>query len=252
MNQLITIQQQTINNQNTNAVSARELHKSLELKTQFTDWVNQFLGDFIQGADFINISGKTVEVQSDGHQVLRSLTDYYFNLNMAKQIAMLTRTPKGKEIRLYFIECEKQLQAQQKVPTNFIEAMTLALEQAKQLEAQALQLEQQRPQVEFANDVANTCDTISIGGYAGLLASSGLDIGQNRLFSWLREKGYLTTRKNRPSIQAIEAGWFKWVETTYICPRTGLPKVSGQPTITGKGQIHLRKKLINLSANNDN
>ncbi len=133
---------------------------------------------------------------------------------------------------------------QPKVPTNFIEAMTLALEQAKELEQQTLLLEQQKPQVEFANDVANTCDSISIGGYAGLLASSGYDVGQNRLFAWLRDKGYLTARKNRPSIQAIEAGWFKWIETTYICPRTGLPKVSGQATITGKGQIYLRKKLI--------
>lgn len=133
---------------------------------------------------------------------------------------------------------------QSKVPTNFIEAMTLALDQAKQLEQQTLLLEEQKPQVEFANDVANTCDSISIGGYAGLLASSGYDIGQNRLFAWLRNKGYLTARKNRPSIQAIEANWFKWIETTYICPRTGLPKVSGQATITGKGQIYLRKKLI--------
>lgn len=133
---------------------------------------------------------------------------------------------------------------QSKVPTNFIEAICLALEQAKQIEQQTLLLEEQKPQVEFANDVANTCDSISIGGYAGLLASSGYDIGQNRLFAWLRDKGYLTARKNRPSIQAIEAGWFKWIETTYICPCTGLPKVSGQATITGKGQIYLRKKLI--------
>lgn len=133
---------------------------------------------------------------------------------------------------------------QPKVPTNFIEAMTLALEQAKQIEQQTLLLEEQKPQVEFANAVANTCDSITIGGYAGLLASSGYDIGQNRLFTWLRDNGYLTTRNNRPSIAAIKAGWLKWIENTYVCPKTGLPKVSGQALITGKGQIYLRKKLI--------
>lgn len=138
------------------------------------------------------------------------------------------------------LESNKFVQLPQTYAAALLEAGRLALE----VEAQAKQLEQQKPQIEFANDVANTCDSISIGGYAGLLASSGYDIGQNRLFAWLRNKGYLTTRKNRPSIQAIEAGWFKWIETTYICPRTGLPKVSGQATITGKGQIYLRKKLI--------
>ena len=100
---------------------------------------------------------------------------------------------------------------QPKVPTNFIEAMTLALEQAKQIEQQTLLLEEQKPQVEFANAVASTCDSITIGGYAGLLASSGYDIGQNRLFAWLRDNGYLTTRNNRPSIAAIKAGWLKWI-----------------------------------------
>lgn len=138
------------------------------------------------------------------------------------------------------LESNKFVQLPQTYAAALLEAGRLALE----VEAQAKQLEQQKPQIEFANDVANTCDSISIGGYAGLLASSGYHIGQNRLFAWLRNKGYLTTRKNRPSIQAIEAGWFKWIETTYICPRTGLPKISGQATITGKGQIYLRKKLI--------
>ncbi len=73
-------------------MSARELHAGLELKTQFTDWVNQFLDDFIQDIDFIIDTGTTVEVQSDGHKVTRNLVNYLFSLDMAKQIAMLTRT----------------------------------------------------------------------------------------------------------------------------------------------------------------
>jgi anti-repressor protein len=236
---MLQIQNTKINNQEINAVSARELHANLELRTEFTNWTKQFLGDFIQDIDFVRNEGKLNPTNNV------PLIDYLFTLDMAKQIAMLTRTAKGKEIRLYFIECEKKLKQQPiKVPTNFIEAMTLALEQAKLLEQQTLLLEEQKPQVEFANAVANTCDSITIGGYAGLLASSGYDIGQNRLFTWLRDNGYLTTRNNRPSIAAIKAGWLKWIENTYVCPKTGLPKVSGQALITGKGQIYLRKKLI--------
>lgn len=111
-------------NQDTNAVSARELHAGLELKTQFTDWVKQFLDDFIQGTDFIIDTVTTVDVQTDGHRVTRNLVNYLFSLDMAKQIAMLTRTAKGKEVRLYFIECEKKLKQQtSKLPITYLEAL---------------------------------------------------------------------------------------------------------------------------------
>jgi len=106
---MLRITNTKFNNQEVNAVSARELHAGLELKTQFTDWVKQFLDDFIQGTDFIIDTVTTVDVQTDGHRVTRNLVNYLFSLDMAKQVAMLTRTAKGKEVRLYFIECEKQL-----------------------------------------------------------------------------------------------------------------------------------------------
>lgn len=166
--------------------------------------------------------------------------------NFPKRESMLMAMSYSYTVQAAVYDAWQELESKQQftIPQTYGEALLECGRLAIEVEIQAKQLEQQKPQVEFANDVANTCDSISIGGYAGLLASSGYDIGQNRLFAWLREKGYLTTRKNRPSIQAIDSGWFKWIETTYICPRTGLPKVSGQPTITGKGQIYLRKKLI--------
>lgn len=237
---MLQIQNTKINNQEINAVSARELYATLELNLSV--WARWSKSNIEENEFFLqHIDWEGFNIMLNGNET----KDYMISLDFAKHISMQARTQKSHEMRNYFIDCEKQLKQQAvKVPTNFIEAMTLALEQAKQIEQQTLLLEQQKPQVEFANDVANTCDSISIGGYAGLLASSGYEIGQNRLFAWLRDKGYLTVRKNRPSIQAIEAGWFKFVETTYICPRTGLPKVSGQATITGKGQIYLRKKLI--------
>ena len=114
--QLITIQQQTINNQQVNSVSARDLHLQLELKTQFTDWVKQFLDDFVQDTNFIKHSVISEVVQSDGHKINSTKEDYWFTLDMAKQVAMLTRTAKGKEVRKYFIDCEKQLQQQIQVP----------------------------------------------------------------------------------------------------------------------------------------
>lgn len=99
---MLQITNTKINNQEINAVSARELHTNLEIQKQFTDWVNQFLDDFIQDTDFVEVHSK-VNINNV------KMTEYLFSLDMAKQIAMLTRTAKGKEIRLYFIECEKQL-----------------------------------------------------------------------------------------------------------------------------------------------
>lgn len=99
---MLQITNTKINNQEINAVSARELHTNLEIQKQFTDWVNQFLDDFIQDTDFVEVHSK-VNINNV------KMTEYLFSLDMAKQIAMLTRTAKGKEIRLYFIQCEKQL-----------------------------------------------------------------------------------------------------------------------------------------------
>ena len=99
---MLQITNTKINNQEVNAVSARELHSGLELKKDFTDWVKNILPDFVEHIDFIEVHSK-VNINNV------KMTEYLFSLDMAKQVAMLTRTAKGKEVRLYFIECEKQL-----------------------------------------------------------------------------------------------------------------------------------------------
>lgn len=203
----------------------------------------------IQFAELYDIEKDDADLHDKLKQYLNIEFDnrgYMSIVNLDKEQTYTLIAGYNVKLRNAIIKRWQELESKQQftIPQTYGEALLECGRLAIEVETQAKQLEQQKPQVEFANDVANTCDSISIGGYAGLLASSGYDIGQNRLFAWLREKGYLTTRKNRPSIQAIDSGWFKWIETTYICPRTGLPKVSGQPTITGKGQIYLRKKLI--------
>lgn len=230
-NQLIRIQKTSINNQEINAVSARDLHKKLELKTQFTDWIKQFIDDFSQDTDYINISAKTEDVQSDGHVINRNITEYLFSLDMAKQVAMLTRTSKGKEVRLYFIECEKKLQQLQlKVPTTFIEAMTLALEQAKQLEAQ-------KPLVDFANTVQTSSALIDMKDLAKVISDTTIKIGRNTLMKLLRDRGFLNM-DNTPSQKSVNADLMKAVEKTWINPKTDNAEITIVAHITGKGQIY--------------
>lgn len=105
--QLIEIKQQIIGNESVNAVSARELHRFLESKRQFTNWVESYIKEdndygFINGVDFIAVNAGVNRV----NQCV--MKDYWFTVDMAKEVSMLSKTAKGKEARKYFIECEKK------------------------------------------------------------------------------------------------------------------------------------------------
>jgi phage anti-repressor protein len=92
-----------------NQVDARQLHTALQVGTHFAKWIQARIieYDFVEGIDF-----KQQEVlfkKEKNPQGGRPLTDYLLTLDMAKELAMVERTPRGRQIRQYFIECEKQL-----------------------------------------------------------------------------------------------------------------------------------------------
>ncbi len=101
MNQLITI---TTNENDEQLVSARELHKSLEVKTRFSQWVTQNFKGFREAIDFSSVVTTTQQNQYGG---TKELQDYALTVEMAKHIAMMTGTSKGYEVRDYFIKVEK-------------------------------------------------------------------------------------------------------------------------------------------------
>ena len=120
----------TKNSQGIETVNARELHEFLEVKSKFADWFKNRVSEFgfIENSDFVSVS-KILE--SGGRSI-----EYHISIDMAKELSMLERNDKGKQARLYFIECERIAKAKQ-VPQSFAEALQLAANQAKQLEAQA-------------------------------------------------------------------------------------------------------------------
>lgn len=146
-----------------------------------------------------------------------------------------------------FNEMERALQQQFKVPTSFKEALQLALEQQEKIEALELKQKQDKPKVLFASSVETSKTTILIGDLAKIIKQNGVDIGQKRLFSWLRDNGYLIKRNgveyNMPTQKSMDLGLFEIKETT-ITHSDGHITVNKTPKITGRGQIYFINKFI--------
>ncbi|MBU5292789.1 phage antirepressor [Anaerosalibacter bizertensis] len=116
-------------------------------------------------------------------------------------------------------------------------------EEKKLLQQQA---EENKPKVLFAEAVTASHTTILVGELAKLLRQNGIDTGQNRLFSWLRNNGYLIKRKgtdyNMPTQKAMDLGLFE-VKETSITHSDGHISVSKTPKVTGKGQLYFINKF---------
>ena len=173
-------------------VDARELFYGLrgeDTQTKFTDWITEKISKygFIENVDFTSFSQKN---EKGG----RPTTEYALTLDTAKEIAMVENNEQGRKIRRYFIEVEKRAKEMFEIPKTLPEALRKAAELAEQLE-------QQKPKVLFANSVEASTTSILIGDLAKLIKQNGYDIGQNRLFKWLRNNNYLIKfgeRKNMP------------------------------------------------------
>lgn len=236
MNNLINIQVK--NNQQ--LVSARELHKNLGLTTRFSKWIDQNFSGFEEGQDFTTVTAVT-EVQNNGGIQKRQLQDYLLTIDMAKELCMMSKTKKGKEVRQYFIKVEKNWNSPDMI-------MQRALEISKQ-RIETLQNENatMKPKALFADSVATSKTTVLVGELAKIIRGNGIDIGATRLFQWMRGNGYLIKRKgsdwNMPTQKAMDFGLFKIKETT-INRANGTTSIVKTPKVTGKGQQYFVNKFL--------
>lgn len=118
---------------------------------------------------------------------------------------------------------------------------------ADQLKQKDIQIEEMKPKALFADAVATSKRAILVGELAKLLRQNGVKIGQNRLFKWMREHGYLMksgSSRNMPTQRSSEMGLFKIVETT-ITHSDGVITVNKTPKVTGKGQQYFINKFLN-------
>lgn len=220
-------------------LSARELHKELNIAGRFSRWFEQMSEyGFEENVDYTSVQNCT-EVQNNGGIQVRELQDYQITLDMAKEIAMLQRNEKGKEIRRKLIELEKAWNSPEKVMAR---ALDIAHKTIANLQ---IENEEMKPKAIFADAVATSDTSILIGDLAKLIKQNGTDIGQKRLFERMRNDGYLIkkgTSKNMPTQVAMEKGLFEVKERVINNP-DGSTRITRTTKVTGKGQIFFINKF---------
>lgn len=235
MNELINV---TLNDNQEPIVSGRQLHEALGVNSNYTTWFDRMTDyGFTENEDYVLLSNFGNQTGRGGHNKV----DHIIKLDMAKEIAMIQRTDKGKEVRQYFIQVEKDFNSPEKIMAR---ALLMADKKVHKLEAQ---IEADRPKVLFADAVSASHTSILVGDLAKLISQNGYKIGGNRLFVWLRENGYLIKRKgsdwNMPTQRSMEMKLFEIKESTITHP-DGHISVSKTVKVTGKGQQYFINKFL--------
>ena len=229
-------------------VSARDLHELLQIETPFKKWIDRMCGyGFEESKDFWTKMSK-----STGG---RPSTEYEISIDMAKQICMIQRTPEGKLIRQYFLDLEKAWNTPEQV---FARALKMADKTIDKLKSDNAILikdnERMKPKEIFADAVTASDTYILVGELAKILKQKGINIGQNKLFEWMRENGYLIKRKgidwNMPTQKSMEMKLF-WIEERTITNPDGTVKIRKTTKVTGKGQQYFVNKFLGKEAAED-
>lgn len=234
----------------TQTVSARELYEKLEISKRFSAWFETNSHGFIKGEDFTSVL-KGTEVQNNGGIQVRELQDYNLTVDMAKHICLMSRTEKGKQCRQYLIDLEKAWNTPEQVMARALKIANRTIDSLKADNTKLLaDNERMKPKEIFADAVSASHTSILIGDLAKLICQNGVQIGQRRLFSWLRDNGYLIKRKgsdwNMPTQKSIEMGLFEIKESTHV-DGNGCNITTRTPKATGKAQIYFVNKFLEMN-----
>ena len=229
------------------AVDGRDLHDFLEVETPYTKWIDRMMEyGFAENVDF-SVFDKNVH-DDTAFGGVRKMKDDALTLDMAKELSMIQRTKKGKQARQYFISMEKQAKSKQQLPLpkdypSALRALADSVEENQKLESQNKAM---KPKALFADAVETSNTSILVGQLAKLLKQNGVDIGQNKLFKYLRDNHYLGKRGeyyNMPTQYSMEMGLFEIKERTIQNP-DGSVKTVRTTKVTGKGQTYFVNKFL--------
>lgn len=241
MKELINVQVK--NNQQ--LVSARELYKGLNLKIRFSLWVKKNFDSFEEGQDFTSVSVDT-EVQNNGGIQKRELQDYLLTIDMAKELCMMSKTKKGKEIRKYFIQVEKNWNSPDMIMHR---ALAISKRRVELLEVKNNELANQREELQskinhdaddvlFSHAIRYSNHAIKIRELAAILTQNGFVIGQNQLYKLLRLEHYISKHGTLPMGGKMKRGYFRVTH--------GIKNGHAWSTtlVTPEGQKHIINKAL--------
>lgn len=230
---LIAVSESTINEELVQTVNARELHEFLQSKQRFADWIKARIEkyEFTQDVDFITIHSSMTSPPT---------IEYHVSLDMGKELAMVERTTKGKEVRKYFIAVEKEYRSKQesqfRIPKTLSEALQLAADQAKQIEYQNEKIEVMTPKAEYYDQLIGSNEVFDGEQTAKMLRTS-----RNNLYTFLKQRGIIT-KSNLPMQIYIDKDYMRVRQTPYN-DVFGNPKLSLKIVFTQQG-IHYVRTLF--------
>ena len=132
-------------------------------------------------------------------------------------------------------------------PDYLIKVATALKQETEKRKALEAKVQADAPKVLFADSVAASTSTVLIGELAKIMRQNGINMGEKRLFQWMRDNGYLVKRKgtdhNMPTQLSMEQGLFR-VKETVISHSDGHTSISKTPKVTGKGQTFFLNKFL--------
>lgn len=227
----------TVSDNDEQLVSGRELHEFLEVGTPYKKWFERMIDyGFTENVDFL-VTDIFVHNSNGGRQYQ---ADHNIKLDMAKELSMIQRNEKGKQARQYFLQVEKAWNNPEMIVQRALQIQTKKVEQL-QLENAEL-----KPKALFSDAVRGSKNSCLIKDLATILKQNGVNIGQNRLFDWLRENGYLCTggrRHNQPTQRSLDLAVMNVREHVRTNAEGDL-MTTFTPLITGKGQLYFVNKFL--------
>lgn len=221
-------------------VTGRDLHEFLEIGTQYTKWFERMKEyGFSENVDYILVSQK--RPTNNPKNPFTDFIDHHIKLDMGKEISMLQRNERGKQARQYFIEVEKRWSSPEMIVQRALEIQQTKIDKLETT------LNDMKPKALFADAVESSRSSVLVGELAKMIKQNGINIGQNRLFEWMRERSYLIKQKgenyNLPTQRAMEQGLFDIKKRT-INNADGSIRTTRTPKVTGKGQVFFVKKFL--------
>lgn len=230
-------------------VSSRQIAESFEKRH---DHVMRDIEDIMRGLPKNGDTPMFYKTEYTHEQNGQTYPMYLMNRDGFTLLAMGFNGKAALEWKLKYIaafnEMEKKLAEKPQLTRSQLLATAL-IAAHEELEEKDKQIETMKPKALFADAVSASSQSILVGEMAKLLSQNGIQMGQNRLFQWMRENGYLIKRKgagwNMPTQKSIDMGLFEIKESVHV-DGNGCNVITKTPKVTGKAQIYFVNKFMEM------